>query len=170
VTTTTAQEAIPMSTPTTPTSIGAAVALLFLQAEEAYRNLQADPGEPMLVGHFFGLVKATAIVTGADESVVTRIVVEQVTDHAGHDIWPLISRPGVVWCRDCQAHFPGTRRPSLTEPRPTDIVLLDIDLLNDILDRLDVEEDDHVRADLIDEAIELADRDSACAAEWLNYR
>lgn len=27
------------------------------------------------------------------------------TTHAEHDLWPLLSRPGVVWCRDCQIHF-----------------------------------------------------------------
>lgn len=25
--------------------------------------------------------------------------------HAGHDVWPLFSRPGVVWCRTCQEHY-----------------------------------------------------------------
>lgn len=26
-------------------------------------------------------------------------------EHNGHDQWPLISRPGVSWCRTCQVHF-----------------------------------------------------------------
>jgi len=25
--------------------------------------------------------------------------------HEGHDTWPLISKPGTVWCRTCQVHF-----------------------------------------------------------------
>lgn len=39
-----------------------------------------------------------------------------------------------------------------------------------VLDQLDVEEDDRRRADLIDEAIDLADRDPHAAAEWRAYR
>ena len=27
------------------------------------------------------------------------------SDHTGHDTWPLISRPGTVWCRTCQEHY-----------------------------------------------------------------
>jgi len=26
-------------------------------------------------------------------------------NHDDHDVWPLISRPGTFWCRDCQVHF-----------------------------------------------------------------
>jgi hypothetical protein len=32
------------------------------------------------------------------------------TDHEGHDIWPLISQPGVVWCRTCKFHWKPTAR------------------------------------------------------------
>lgn len=39
-----------------------------------------------------------------------------------------------------------------------------------ILDQLDVEEDDRRRAELIDEAIDLADRDPHCASDWRGYR
>lgn len=39
-----------------------------------------------------------------------------------------------------------------------------------VLDRLDVEEDDAIRADLIDEAIGLSDLDADAAAEWKAYR
>lgn len=39
-----------------------------------------------------------------------------------------------------------------------------------VLDKLDPEEDDNVRADLIDEAIGLSDLDADAAAEWAAYR
>lgn len=25
--------------------------------------------------------------------------------HDGHDVWPLVSKPGVTWCRTCRAHY-----------------------------------------------------------------
>lgn len=42
--------------------------------------------------------------------------------------------------------------------------------LHRIMDRLDREDDDHVRADLIHEAIGLADEDEECRREWQAYR
>lgn len=27
------------------------------------------------------------------------------TDHKAHDLHPLISEPGRIWCRDCKVHF-----------------------------------------------------------------
>lgn len=45
-----------------------------------------------------------------------------------------------------------------------------LELLYDILDRLDVEDDDNVRADLFEEAMILGDIDPECATEWSNYR
>ena len=26
-------------------------------------------------------------------------------EHKGHDLWPLISKPGWTWCRTCQVEF-----------------------------------------------------------------
>jgi hypothetical protein len=46
----------------------------------------------------------------------------------------------------------------------------EIDRLYEILDRLDVEDNDEARADLIDEAIGLADISDECAKEWRAYR
>lgn len=42
--------------------------------------------------------------------------------------------------------------------------------LNRVLDRLDVEEDEAIRSDLLDEAIGLADADPVCADAWAAYR
>ena len=41
--------------------------------------------------------------------------------------------------------------------------------INALLDRLDTEDDEEVRADLIDEAIELTEMDEACAQIWNDY-
>jgi hypothetical protein len=27
------------------------------------------------------------------------------TTHEGHDVWPMISKPGAVWCRACKVEF-----------------------------------------------------------------
>jgi hypothetical protein len=42
--------------------------------------------------------------------------------------------------------------------------------LRNIMDRLDNEDDDAYRADLIDDAIGLADHCRDCAQEWADYR
>lgn len=47
---------------------------------------------------------------------------------------------------------------------------LPITRLNRVLDRLDTEDDDNIRADLIDEAIGLADADRAAERAWREYR
>lgn len=46
---------------------------------------------------------------------------EPTTEHVGHDQWPLLSRPGRVWCRDCQVEFtPEPERPKYRPvSRPT---------------------------------------------------
>jgi hypothetical protein len=31
------------------------------------------------------------------------------TTHDGHDVWPLVSKPGTTWCRTCQQHFTPTQ-------------------------------------------------------------
>ena len=43
-------------------------------------------------------------------------------------------------------------------------------VIDHILDRLDVENADNIRADLNDEAIGLADSDPAAARAWKDYR
>ncbi len=43
-------------------------------------------------------------------------------------------------------------------------------MLYRIMDRLDVEDDDNVRAGLIDEAIGLTERSRACADAWKAYK
>lgn len=45
-----------------------------------------------------------------------------------------------------------------------------LELLYDILDRLDVEDNDSIRADLIEEAMILADLDDECETAWAAYR
>ena len=42
--------------------------------------------------------------------------------------------------------------------------------LREVMNQLDTEDDDNVRADLIDEAIGLSDIDVTCAEEWGDYR
>lgn len=49
-------------------------------------------------------------------------------------------------------------------------VTSDVATMRKILNLLDTTEDAEVRADLIDLAIELADRSGECEAEWRNYR
>ena len=59
-----------------------------------------------------------------------------------------------------------------TELSKSPAVLRSVTLVNlyKILDQLDVEDDDRVRADLIEAAIDIADSDPVATAEWKAYR